>query len=54
VPYGLSKKIGGDTAANDALMERCVQDVMATGKSKLSSVLICKASIQRSKMRKKG
>jgi len=54
MPYGLSKKIGGDTPANDALMERCVKDVMAQGKSKLSAVLICKSSIQKSKMRKKG
>lgn len=47
MPYGLSKKIGGDTAANDARMERCIQDVMRQGKSKLSAILICKASIQR-------
>jgi hypothetical protein len=47
MPYGISKKIGGDTPANDARMERCVQDVMRSGKSKLSAILICKASIQR-------
>jgi len=52
VPYGLSKKIGGDTAANDALMERCIKDVMAQGKPKLTAILICKASIQKSKAKK--
>ena len=48
MPYGLSKKIGGDTPANDAKMERCVQKVMARGKvTKLSAILICKSSIQK-------
>ena len=46
MPYGLSKKIGGDTAANDAKMERCIQKVTATGKNKLQAILICKASLQ--------
>ena len=46
MPYGLSKKIGGDNAANDAKMERCVTKVMAEGHTKLSAILICKASIQ--------
>ncbi len=49
MPYGLAKKAGGDSPANDAAMERCVQDVMRTGKSKLSAILICKASIQKSR-----
>ena len=49
MPYGLSKKSGGDSPSNDAKMERCIQDVMAQGKSKLSAILICKTSIQRSK-----
>lgn len=46
MPYGLSKKIGGDTAANDAKMARCITDVMAQGHDKLQAILICKASVQ--------
>ena len=43
MPYGLKKSQGGDSAANDAWMEKCIADVQASGKSKLSSILICKA-----------
>jgi hypothetical protein len=47
MPYGLSKKTGGDTPARDAKMERCIQDVMSqNGNDKLKAILICKASIQ--------
>jgi hypothetical protein len=46
MPYGLSKKTGGDTPARDAKMERCVSDVMGQGHNKLRAILICKASIQ--------
>jgi hypothetical protein len=52
MPYGLSKKIGGDTSANDAKMERCIKDVMAGGQhNKLRAILICKASIQGTRKR---
>lgn len=43
MPYGLPKKLGGDTAASTAWMERCISDVQAKGRSRLSSILICKA-----------
>ena len=46
-PYGLSKKIGGDTPALDAKMQRCITDLQARGVKKLNAILICKASIQR-------
>jgi hypothetical protein len=46
VPYGLSKKTGGDTPARDAKMERCIADLQAQGKNKMQALLICKASIQ--------
>lgn len=36
---------GGTTPAQDARIERCVRDVMATGKDKVSAIRICKASI---------
>ena len=55
VPYGIKKSLGGDTAATDARVARCVQDLQQQGHSKLSAILICKASIQRSLgNRKKG
>ena len=53
MPYGLSRKIGGDTPGNDAKMERCVQELMAQGKSKLSAILLCKASIDKTTNRKR-
>jgi len=46
MPYGIAKKAGGDSPANDAKMERCIQDVQAQGHNKLRAILICKASIQ--------
>jgi hypothetical protein len=48
MPYGVAKDIGGDTAANDAKMERCVAAVMKTGHGKVSAIRICKSAIQRS------
>jgi ribosomal protein S7 len=45
MPYGFPKAQGGDSKSNDALMERCVTKVMATGKSKESAIRICKVSI---------
>jgi hypothetical protein len=48
VPYGFKKSLGGDNAANDSKMERCVQQVMAQGHSKVSAIRICKFSLQRS------
>lgn len=47
MPYGLAKKIGGDTAANDAKMERCIKSVMSKGTPKLNAILICKSAIQK-------
>ncbi len=51
MPYGLPKSKGGDTAASDAWMERCISDVQAKGKSKLSAILICKAQFSKRKGR---
>jgi ribosomal protein S7 len=45
MPYGFPKAQGGDSKANDALMERCVSRVMATGKDKVTAIKICKTSI---------
>jgi len=47
MPYGIAKSAGGDSPENDAKMERCIQQVMATGKSKISAILICKSSIEK-------
>lgn len=53
MPYGVSKDVGGDSQSNDSLMERCVTQVMAQGKDKVTAIKICKASIQRSLRSKK-
>ena len=45
MPYGVAKSAGGDTAANDARMERCVKRLQAKGYSKVSSIRLCKASM---------
>lgn len=49
MPYGLPKKKGGDTAANEAWMKRCIADVQAKGNDKLSAILICKRQFSRKK-----
>ncbi len=49
MPYGLPKRKGGDTAANDAWMERCIAKVQAQGHSKLSAILICKSTFAKKK-----
>ena len=47
MPYGVSKKHGGDTPENDAKMERCVEHVMDAGKikDKAVAIAICKHSM---------
>lgn len=52
MPYGLSKKSGGDTPARDAKMDRCITDLQAKGYDKMKALLICKASIQGTTKRK--
>ena len=54
MPYGFPKSLGGDSSANDALMERCVTKVMAQGNSKQAAIRICKVAISRRKQRQKG
>jgi hypothetical protein len=49
MPYGVDKKLGGDSKPNDAWMERCVTRVMKTGKDKGSAIAICKATMKKSK-----
>ena len=45
MPYGVSKKAGGDSAENDAKMEDCVKAVMAKGQSKVNAIKICKSRL---------
>lgn len=54
MPYGLSKKSGGDNAKNDAKMERCVSNLTSQGKDKVTAIRICKAAIQRSAAKGQG
>ena len=50
-PYGVAKEHGGDSAENDAKMERCIRHVMQTrGKmdhvtAKVHAIRICKSGI---------
>jgi len=53
MPYGIAKKAGGDSAENDAKMERCIKDVQGQGHNKIRAILICKSSIQHSQQRDK-
>lgn len=53
MPYGISKKVGGDTQAVDSKMERCVSDVIKTGKDKVTAIKICKSSITNSMIQNK-
>lgn len=46
MPYGVSKKAGGDSPENDAKMERCVADLQRKGYDKVAAIRICKSSIQ--------
>lgn len=50
MPYGVDKKIGGDSKENDSWMEDCVTKVMNnSGKDKSSAIAICKAQLQKKK-----
>lgn len=53
MPYGMSKKSGGDNATNDAKMERCVQHLVSQGRDEETATRICKAAIQRSAIKKR-
>lgn len=45
MPYGISKKSGGDSSANTKKMDSCVLSVIKQGKSKEAAIRICKAGI---------
>ena len=48
MPYGIRKSLGGDTAATDARMERCVAELKAKGYPLPRAVAICKSPVQKS------
>lgn len=52
MPYGPILKGSKETASQTATMERCVNDLMKTGKDKSSAIAICKISLRKSMMRK--
>lgn len=54
MPYGVSRKAGGDSPANDAKMERCVSSLVAKGRDKITAIKICKTAIQRSATKQQG
>ena len=47
MPYGISRKVGGDTPALDKKVEDCVARLTAKGYSKVSAIKICKVSVQK-------
>lgn len=49
MPYGVDKKLGGDSEKNDSWMEKCVSSVMSKdkSKSKSSAIAICKYQMKR-------
>jgi hypothetical protein len=53
MPYGIPKRYGGDSPANVAKMERCVEKCRRNnpGYSKASCIAICKNSIFKNKKR---
>lgn len=60
MPYGTSKKLGGDSPANVRYMENCVKSV--TGKNKRTGkpytkgekIAICKSNLRNKKTKRKG
>lgn len=46
MPYGIAKSKGGDSARNDARMERMVSAIMAQGHDKISAIKIAKSSMK--------
>jgi len=51
MPYGLPKQI--NTPANNAKIERCVDELVQKGRDKTLAIRICKASIMGTTKRKK-
>lgn len=52
MPYGLPKRIGGDSKKNDATMKKRVDAIMRSGHSKVSAIKIAKAQMDRAKKSK--
>ena len=48
MPFGMPKKMGGDSPELVAKMERCVADVMKSGQDKVSAIKICKDQTMKS------
>jgi hypothetical protein len=51
MPYGIDKKLGGDSPSNVKWMERCVKRVMVDY-SKGKAIAICKTILKRKKSKK--
>lgn len=49
MPYGIDKKIGGDSPSNVKWMEECVAKQIKAGKDKSSAIAICKYILKKSK-----
>lgn len=45
MPYGFSKRLGGDSPENDAILERRVAGIQRSGQPKVNAIRISKASL---------
>jgi hypothetical protein len=52
MPYGVDKKLGGDSPSNTKFMERCVADKVKKGKSKSEAIALCKYILRKKKEKK--
>lgn len=53
MPYGVSKDVGGDSVANVAKIESCVNQLTAKGVEKSRAIAICKSSRQKAVRRRR-
>lgn len=47
MPYGIAKKMGGDSRRNDRKMEKRVSAIQRSGHSKKSAIKIAKAAAKK-------
>ena len=52
MPYGIAKGQGGDSPSNVARMEKQVNAIMSSGKSKVSAIKIAKAQWAKKRRKK--
>ena len=48
-PFGIDKKLGGDSPENIKWMEECKKKFIAQGKQESNAIAICKAQMKKSR-----